>query len=59
MAFQIYWFANGGNHAAPAWDTLRDAGKLMVLDAMTGSILAIDTMPDGEENLLFSCCFYK
>jgi hypothetical protein len=41
--------ANGGNHSAPAWDTLRDAGKLMVLDAMTGNILAKDTMPDGEE----------
>ena len=41
--------ANGGNHSAPAWDTSREAGMLMVLDAMTGNILAKDTMPDGEE----------
>jgi hypothetical protein len=41
--------ANGGNHSAPAWDTLREPGMLMVLDAMTGNILAKDTMPDGEE----------
>ena len=41
--------ANGGNHSAPAWDTLREPGMLMVLDAMTGSVLAMDTMPDGEE----------
>lgn len=41
--------ANGGNHAAPPWDTLRDPGMLMVLDAMTGAVLAMDTMPDGEE----------
>ena len=41
--------ANGGNHSLPAWDTLRDAGLLMVLDAMTGAVLAKDTMPDGEE----------
>ena len=41
--------ANGGNHALPAWDTLREPGMLMVLDAMTGAVLAKDTMPDGEE----------
>ena len=41
--------ANGGNHSAPAWDTLRPPGMLMILDAMTGSVLAKDTMPDGEE----------
>ena len=41
--------ANGGNHALPPWDTLRDPGMLMILDAMTGSVIAMDTMPDGEE----------
>lgn len=41
--------ANGGNHSLPPWDTLRDPGMLMVLDATTGAILAKDTMPDGEE----------
>ena len=41
--------ANGGNHSAPPWDTIREPGMLMVLDALTGNILAKDTMPDGEE----------
>ncbi len=41
--------ANGGNHALPPWDTLREPGLLMVLDAMNGNVLAMDTMPDGEE----------
>ncbi|MCH2021061.1 MAG: T9SS type A sorting domain-containing protein [Saprospiraceae bacterium] len=40
---------NGGNHALPSWNTNRDPGYLMVIDAMTGNILAKDTMPDGEE----------
>jgi hypothetical protein len=41
--------ANGGNHSAPPWDTTRAAGMLMVIDALTGNVLAKDTMPDGEE----------
>ncbi|XOV67850.1 MAG: T9SS type A sorting domain-containing protein [Fluviicola sp.] len=41
--------ANGGNHALPPWDTLRDPGMLMILDAVNGSVIALDTMPDGEE----------
>jgi len=41
--------ANGGNHALPIFDTLREPGMLMVLDAVTGNVLAKDTMPDGEE----------
>ena len=40
---------NGGNHALPSWNTNRDPGYLMVLDASTGAVLAKDTMPDGEE----------
>lgn len=41
--------ANGGDHSAPAWDTTRAAGMLMVIDALTGNLIAKDTMPDGEE----------
>lgn len=41
--------ANGGNHSLPSWDTLRDPGLLMIIDAVSGNILAQDTMPDGEE----------
>ena len=41
--------ANGGNHSLPAWDTLRDPGMLLVIDALTGNVLASDTMPEGEE----------
>ena len=41
--------ANGGDHSAPAWDTMRPPGMLLILDALTGNVLAKDTMPDGEE----------
>ena len=41
--------ANGGNHSAPSWDTLREPGMLMILDAATGNVMHMDTMPDGEE----------
>ncbi|MFT7615058.1 MAG: outer membrane protein assembly factor BamB, partial [Parvicellaceae bacterium] len=41
--------ANGGNHSLPIFDTLREPGMLMVIDAITGNVLAKDTMPDGEE----------
>ena len=41
--------ANGGNHALPSFDTLREPGMLLVIDAVTGNVLAKDTMPDGEE----------
>ena len=47
--FQDLLMANGGNHTLPPWDTLRDPGYLMVVDALTGAVLAMDTMPDGEE----------
>ncbi len=48
--------ANGGDHAAPPWDTLRPVGSLMVIDAMTGQVLARDTMPDGEETYCSPLC---
>ncbi len=41
--------SNGGNHSLPSWDTLREPGYLMILDILDGSIIAKDTMPDGEE----------
>ena len=47
--FQDILVANGGNHAAPAWDTLRPPGALMVIDAFTGDLLAKDYVPDFEE----------
>ena len=28
---------------------MRPPGRLMILDAVTGNIIAQDTMPDGEE----------
>ena len=41
--------ANGGDHSAPPWDTIREPGMLLVIDALSGNVLAKDTMPDGEE----------
>lgn len=44
---------NGGNVRAAAGDSLnRYPGTLMIMDAMNGDILAIDTMPDGRETYL-------
>jgi len=48
--------ANGGDHAALPWDTLRPPGRLMILDALTGNIIAQDTMPDGEETYCSAVC---
>ena len=41
--------ANGGDHAAPVWQTNRPPGHLMVLDALTGNILAKAVTPDSSE----------
>ena len=41
--------ANGGDHAAPVWQTNRPPGYLMVLDATNGTILAKAVMPDSAE----------
>jgi outer membrane protein assembly factor BamB len=44
---------NGGNvKAAPNSEENRFPGVLMVLDIMTGDILAADTMPDGKESYM-------
>lgn len=48
--------ANGGDHAAFPWDTMRPPGRLMILDAVTGNIIAQDTMPDGEETYCSALC---
>ena len=41
--------ANGGDHAAPAWDTTRPPGHLMVINVVTGSLLAKAVVPDSAE----------
>jgi hypothetical protein len=40
---------NGGDASAFPSDTTRPAGRLMILSATDGSIIAMDTMPDGRE----------
>lgn len=41
--------SNGGDHAAPAWEPNRPAGRMMVISALTGDLIAQDTVPDGAE----------
>ena len=41
--------SNGGDHAAPAWEANRPAGRLMVISSLTGDLIAQDTVPDGAE----------
>lgn len=41
--------SNGGDHSAPVWDTTRPPGHLMVIDAMTGGLLAKAVVPDSAE----------
>ncbi|MBC7864268.1 MAG: T9SS type A sorting domain-containing protein [Bacteroidia bacterium] len=41
--------ANGGDHAAPVWQTNRPPGHLMVVDAMNGDVLAKAVVPDSAE----------
>ena len=41
--------ANGGDHAAPDWETNRPPGHLMVLNSMDGSVLAKAVVPDSAE----------
>lgn len=44
---------NGGNHAAkPQSFSDRFPGVLMLMDSRTGTILAADTMPDGQESYM-------
>jgi hypothetical protein len=41
--------ANGGDHNAPAWQTNRPPGHLMVINSVTGALLAKAVMPDSAE----------
>lgn len=41
--------SNGGDHLAPAWETDRPPGRLMVISAITGNLLAEAIVPDSAE----------
>ncbi len=41
--------ANGGDHAAPDWQTNRPPGHLMVISGLTGNLLAKAVVPDSAE----------
>lgn len=41
--------SNGGDHAAPVWQTNRPAGRLMVINAANGALLANAVVPDSAE----------
>lgn len=41
--------ANGGNHAAPVWDTNRPPGHLMIVNSVTGGLIAKAVVPDSAE----------
>jgi hypothetical protein len=41
--------ANGGDHTAPEWDTTRPPGHLMVVNSMTGELIAKAVVPDSAE----------
>lgn len=41
--------ANGGDHAAPVWDTTRPPGHLMVVNSLNGQLVAKAVVPDSAE----------
>jgi len=41
--------ANGGDHAAPAWQSNRPPGHLMVVSALTGNLIVKAVVPDSSE----------
>jgi hypothetical protein len=41
--------SNGGDHAAPAWDTSRPEGYLMLINSVNGSLIAKAVVPDSAE----------
>jgi len=47
--FQDILVANGGDHAAPVWDTTRPPGHLMVVNGMNGQLIAKAVVPDSAE----------
>ncbi len=40
---------NGGNHAAPDWETNRPPGHLMIINSMNGQLIAKGVVPDSAE----------
>ena len=40
---------NGGNHAAPDWETNRPPGHLMIINSMNGQLIAKAVVPDSAE----------
>lgn len=44
--------ANGGDYTIPPYDENRPAGKLMIISAAEGDILAEATVPDGKETYM-------
>jgi len=47
--FKDILVANGGDHAAPDWDTDRPPGHIMVINSFTGDLLAKAVVPDSAE----------
>ncbi len=41
--------SNGGDHAAPIWDTNRPPGRIMLLDASNGNLITQSIVPDSAE----------
>jgi hypothetical protein len=41
--------SNGGDHAAPDWDTTRPPGHLMIINSLNGQLLAKAVVPDSAE----------
>lgn len=41
--------SNGGDHAAPAWQTNRPPGHLMVISSLTGQLISKAVSPDSAE----------
>jgi hypothetical protein len=41
--------ANGGDHAAPVWQTNRPPGHLMIISSVTGAEISRVEVPDGAE----------
>ena len=41
--------ANGGDHTAPAWETNRPPGHLMVVNSLTGQLISKAVVPDSAE----------
>jgi hypothetical protein len=47
--FKDILVANGGDHAAPDWETDRPPGHIMVVNSLTGGLLAKAVVPDSAE----------